>query len=218
MEKGTNLKNTAAIFLAHLNPLTLSHEEIIRKLLENYTVYIFPVRFFKNKKEVTTRSFPFSFEIRKQMILESFDYNEDIRIMENYTFFSPYIKYLPPFISLPSQKLRKNIISSVRESDFITYTGDRIERILLKLFGFRPVQANRQSISSTNVKNLLYRSALSYKMLSGSTNLDLEWNNFVSSKVCNVIKDNWSVIEHFSTSTDETIRVLGMKFPKDGFI
>jgi hypothetical protein len=40
----------------------------------------------------------------------------------------------------------------------------------------------------------------------------------VSSKVCNVIKDNWSVIEHFSTSTDETIRVLGMKFPKDGFI
>src|SRR6185312_2702036 len=114
MEKGTNLKNTAAIFLAHLNPLTLSHEEIIRKLLEYYTVYIFPVRFFKNKKEVTTRSFPFSFEIRKQMILESFDYNEDIRIMENYTFFSPYIKYffykfkksIIPFCSIVQNVIR----------------------------------------------------------------------------------------------------------------
>jgi hypothetical protein len=218
MEKGINKKNTAAIFLAHLNPLTLSHEEIIQKLLEYYKVYIFPVRFFKDKKEVTTRSFPFSFEIRKQMVLESFDYNENIRVMDDYTFFSPYIKYLPPFISLPSQKLRKNIISSVKESDFITYTGDRIERILLNLFGFRPVQASRHSISSTNVKNLLYRSALSCKMLSGSNNLDLEWNNFVSSKVHNVIKNNWSVIEHFSTSTDKTIRLLGMKFPKDGFI
>ena len=139
MEKGINKKNTAAIFLAHLNPLTLSHEEIIQKLLENYIVYIFPVRFFKNKKEMTTRSFPFSFEIRKQMILESFDYDENIRIMEDYTFFSPYIKYLlPPLISLSSQKLRKNIISSIKESTFITYTGDRIERILLKIFGFKP--------------------------------------------------------------------------------
>jgi hypothetical protein len=219
MEKGINKKNTAAIFLAHLNPLTLSHEEIIQKLLENYIVYIFPVRFFKNQKEVTTRSFPFSFEIRKQMILESFDYNENIRIMEDYTFFSPYIKYLlPPLISLSSQKLRKNIISSIKESNFITYTGDRIERILLKLFGFRPVQASRHSISSTNVKNLLYRSALPCKVLSGSNNLDLEWDNFVSPKVRNVIKNNWSVIEHFSTSTDKTMRILGMKFPKDGFI
>ncbi len=55
-------------------------------------------------------------------------------------------------------------------------------------------------------------------MLSGSNNLDLEWNNFVSPKVSNVIKNNWSVIEHFSTSADKTIRILGMKFPKDGFI
>ena len=43
MEKSINKKNTAAIFLAHLNPLTLSHEKIIRNLLKDYNVYIFPV-------------------------------------------------------------------------------------------------------------------------------------------------------------------------------
>ena len=80
MEKNTNKTKIAAIFLAHLNPLTLSHEKIIDNLLQNYKVYVFPVRFIKNQKEVTTRRFPFSFEIRKQMILESFDYNGNVQV------------------------------------------------------------------------------------------------------------------------------------------
>ena len=87
MGKSKSKKITIAIFLAHLNPLTLSHEKIIQNLLNDYKVYIFPVRFLKNKEEVTTRSFPFSFETRKQMILESFDYNENIGVLDNYAFF-----------------------------------------------------------------------------------------------------------------------------------
>jgi hypothetical protein len=218
MEKSFNGKGTAAIFLAHLNPLTISHEKIIQSLLENYKVYIFPVRFLKNNREINTRSFPFSFEIRKQMILESFDYDKDITVLSNYTFTSPYIRYFRPIISPPFQKLKKNIISGIQESKFITYTGDRAERLLLKLFGFNPIQANRQVISSTNVKNLLYKSALSFKMLSRSNNIDWEWNSYVSPNVSNIIRNNWNVIEHFSNSADKTIRVFGMKFPKDGFI
>jgi len=218
MEKSFNGKGTAAIFLAHLNPLTISHEKIIQSLLENYKVYIFPVRFLKNNREINTRSFPFSFEIRKQMILESFDYDKDITVLSNYTFTSPYIRYFRPIISPPFQKLKKNIISGIQESKFITYTGDRAERLLLKLFGFNPIQANRQVISSTNVKNLLYKSALSFKMLSRSNNIDWEWNNYVSPNVSNIIRNNWNVIEHFSNSADKTIRVFGMKFPKEGFI
>ena len=89
---------------------------------------------------------------------------------------------------------------------------------MLKLFGFNPILANRQVISSTNVKNLLYKSALSFKMLSNFNNIDLEWNNYVSPNVSNIIRNNWNVIEHFSNSEDKTIRVFGMKFPKDGFI
>jgi hypothetical protein len=218
MEKSFNGKGTAAIFLAHLNPLTISHEKIIQSLLENYKVYIFPVRFLKNNKEINTRSFPFSFEIRKQMILESFDYDKDITVLSNYTFTSPYIRYFRPIISPPFQKLKKNIISGIQESKFITYTGDRAERLLLKLFGFNPIQANRQVISSTNVKNLLYKSAISFKMLSRSNNIDWEWNSYVSPNVSNIIRNNWNVIEHFSNSADKTIRVFGMKFPKDGFV
>src|SRR6185437_3531176 len=216
MEKSFNGKGTAAIFLAHLNPLTISHEKIIQSLLENYKVYIFPVRFLKNNREINTRSFPFSFEIRKQMILESFDYDKDITVLSNYT--SPYIRYFRPIISPPFQKLKKNIISGIQESKFITYTGDRAERLLLKLFGFNPIQANRQVISSTNVKNLLYKSAISFKMLSRSNNIDWEWNSYVSPNVSNIIRNNWNVIEHFSKSADKTIRVFGMKFPKDGFV
>jgi hypothetical protein len=218
MEKSFNGKGTAAIFLAHLNPLTISHEKIIQSLLENYKVYIFPVRFLKNNREINTRSFPFSFEIRKQMILESFDYDKDITVLSNYTFTSPYIRYFRPIISPPFQKLKKNIISGIQESKFITYTGDRAERLLLKLFGFNPIQANRQVISSTNVKNLLYKSAVSFKMLSRSNNIDWEWNSYVSPNVSNIIRNNWNVIEHFSNSADKTIRVFGMKFPKDGFV
>jgi|KBSMisStandDraft_5_1062788.scaffolds.fasta_scaffold05419_6 hypothetical protein len=218
MEKSFNGKGTAAIFLAHLNPLTISHEKIIQSLLENYKVYIFPVRFLKNNREINTRSFPFSFEIRKQMILESFDYDKDITVLSNYTFTSPYIRYFRPIISPPFQKLKKNIISGIQESKFITYTGDRAERLLLKLFGFNPIQANRQVISSTNVKNLLYKSAISFKMLSRSNNIDWEWNSYVSPNVSNIIRNNWNVIEHFSNSADKTIRVFGMKFPKDGFV
>ena len=218
MEKSFNGKGTAAIFLTHLNPLTISHEKIIQSLLENYKVYIFPVRFLKNNREINTRSFPFSFEIRKQMILESFDYDKDITVLSNYTFTSPYIRYFRPIISPPFQKLKKNIISGIQESKFITYTGDRAERLLLKLFGFNPIQANRQVISSTNVKNLLYKSALSFKMLSRSNNIDWEWNSYVSPNVSNIIRNNWNVIEHFSNSADKTIRVFGMKFPKDGFV
>lgn len=216
MEKCINKKSTAAIFLAHLNPLTLSHEKIIQNLLKNYKVYIFPVRFLKDKEEINTRSFPFSFEIRKHMILESFNYDQNVYIMDNYTFFSPYINYLPPFISLSSQRLKNNIISSIGDSNFITYTGDRIERLVLKLFGFKPIQAKRQSISSTNVKKLLYQSALSDKNLSDKFNMN--WNNFVSSKVSNVIKNNWNIVEHFSNIPDHTIHIFGMKFPKNGFI
>jgi hypothetical protein len=152
------------------------------------------------------------------MILESFNYNKDIVVSNDYTFVSPYLRYFPPFISLPFRKLKRNIIAGIQEPNFITYTGDRAERILLKLFGFNPIQANRQVISSTNVKNLLYESAISCKGLSQDVDIDKQWKKYVSPIVNNIIRNNWNIIEHFSTSDDETIRVLGMKFPKDGFI
>lgn len=214
-------KKIAAIFLAHINPLTISHEAIIKNLLQNYSVYIFPVRFLKNNLEVNTRSFPFSYEIRKQMILESFDFDEDIHVHGDYTFHSPYLQYFPPFVSPAFKKLRSKIMINIQENSFITYTGDRAERVLLSLFGFNPVKAHRQVISSTNVKNMLYNSVVHEDEPSTDTKYnqdDMRWNDFVSPKVVEVIKKNWDTIRTFSISKDETIRVMGMKFPKNGFL
>jgi hypothetical protein len=214
-------KKIAAIFLAHINPLTISHEIIIKNLLQNYSVHIFPVRFLKNNLEVNTRSFPFSYEIRKQMILESFDFNEDIHVHGDYAFHSPYLQYFPPFVSPAFKKLRSKILINIQENSFITYTGDRAERVLLSIFGFNPVKANRQVISSTNVKNLLYNSVVHEDERSADIEYNQEnvrWNDFVSPKVVEVIKRNWDTIRTFSISKDETIRVMGMKFPKNGFI
>jgi hypothetical protein len=171
--------------------------------------------------EVNTRSFPFSYEIRKQMILESFNYHENIHVLGDYAFLSPYIQYFPPFVSPAFKRLKNNIIFNIQENSFITYTGDRAERVLLSLFGFNPVKANRQVVSSTNVKNLLYKSVLTtenFYQNEGSKNNDLKWCEYVSPKVGQVIKDNWETIKNFSITKDETIRVMGMKFPKNGFI
>jgi hypothetical protein len=214
-------KKIAAIFLAHINPLTVSHESIIRNLLQNYSVYIYPVRFLKDGIEVNTRSFPFSYEIRKQMILESFNYHKNIHVLGDYAFLSPYIQYFPPFVSPAFKRLKNKIILNIQENSFITYTGDRAERILLSLCGFNPVKANRQVVSSTNVKNLLYKSVLSSKNLNPneeSKSNDLKWHEFVSPKVGQVIENNWETVKNFSITKDETIRVIGMKFPKNGFI
>ncbi|HYG00139.1 MAG TPA: hypothetical protein VD815_08605 [Candidatus Saccharimonadales bacterium] len=214
-------KKVAAIFLAHINPLTISHEAIIQKLLQDYSVHIFPVRFLKDNLEVNTRSFPFSYEIRKQMILESFDFNENIHVHGDYAFHSPYIQYFPPFVSPAFKRLKNKIMINIRENSFITYTGDRAERVLLSVFGFNPVKANRQVISSTNVKNMLYDSVMHQNRLSDNIELTqdgMKWNDFVSPKVVEVIKKNWETVRVFSISKDETVRVMGMKFPKNGFL
>lgn len=215
-------KRTAAIFLAHINPLTISHERIIKNLLlQNYSVYIFPVRFLKNNREVNTRSFPFPYEIRKQMILESLGYDEHIHVCGDYAFRSPYLQYFPPFVSPAFKKLKNKIMINIQENSFVTYTGDRAERVLLSLFGFNPIKARRQVISSTNVKKLLYNSVVQQNDMydnNGYNEDQVKWSDFVSPKVMEVIKKNWEIIRAFSISKDETIRVMGMKFPKNGFI
>jgi hypothetical protein len=93
------MEKLAALYLAHLNPFTKAHQEIIFSLLKTYIVYVFPVRFLKNGKEMNTRSFPFSYEIRKLMIESVFPNEENVIVSPNYTFIAPFIKYLPPLFS-----------------------------------------------------------------------------------------------------------------------
>mgnify|MGYP003337704646 FL=1 len=44
-----------------------------------------------------------------------------------------------------------------------------------------------------------------------------EWENQVPESVAGIIKKNWSVVKGFASSEDKTMRVLGMKFPREGY-
>ena len=199
---------TAALYLAHLNPVTKAHESIISTLKRDYSVYVFPVRFMKDNLEVNTRSFPFSFEQRKEMVESIF--GDSVSVLSDYTFYAPFAKYMPPLLSSKSWDLRNQIVSHVKEGKFVSYTGDKAERVMLKIYRLNPLKADRLEISATSVKDMLYREALD-KGDRGT------WREMVPASVVKVIERNWSAVERFAREEDATARVMGMKFPREGY-
>jgi hypothetical protein len=202
------MAETAAIYLAHLNPLTNAHETIIAKLRgEAYHVYVFPVRFLKDEREVNTRSFPFSYDLRKQMVESIF--SKDVTVLPDYTFHAPYSNYLPPLLSSRSWELRSKLLAQVKERKFVSYTGDAAERLMLKIYRLNPLKATRLEISASSVKDLLYK-----QVLQGMKD---EWEDKVPRGVADIIRKNWDVVEKFAGLDDGTKRVMGMKFPQEGY-
>ena len=236
------MEKIAALYLAHLNPVTNSHEKIISQLSKDYHVYVFPVVFVKKGREVNTRTFPFSYELRKKMLLSLFNDHDNIEILPNYRFISPFIKYLPPILSPYSWSLRRGILRDVAEDRFISYTGDKAERIALRFYNLHPIKAKRLEISSSNVKELLYREALEYlrkdeftrnlkngldhsnhnqKKQNGdqvSESSKESWQKMVPKNVVNIIMENWKIVEKYAHSADKTIKIFGMKIPEEGLL
>ena len=196
---------TIAIYLAHLNPLTNAHAEIIKDLVKNDEVVVMPVRFLIDDDEVNSKSFPFTFELRKEMLESVF--GDSITVSSNYTFHAPFKKYFPPLISRGSWELRKEILSQI-DGDYYTYTGDKAEGLMLKIYRLKPKVGQRKKLSATSVKNDMYDS------VSGNKN---DWEKQVPKSVEEIINKNWNVIEKFASSEDSTMRVLGMKFPREGY-
>ena len=194
-----------AIYLAHLNPLTNAHVDIIKELENNDEVVIMPVRFLVQEKEINSKSFPFSFEVRKKMIESVF--GNSVKISSNYTFHAPFKKYFPPLISPKSWSLRKEILNGIQD-DYYTYTGDKAEGLMLKLYRLKPKVGTRRELSASSVKNDMYTAA------SGT---ESNWEKDVPEQVSEIIKDNWDIVTNFATSEDHTMRVAGMKFPKEGY-
>lgn len=198
---------TAAPYLAHLNPVTKAHEAIISKLKQEYSVYVFPVRFMQDGSEINTKSFPFSFEQRKEMVKLAF--GNSVRVLSDYTFYAPFAKYMPPLLSGKSWDLRNQIVSHVTEEKFVSYTGDKAERIMLKIYKLNPLKADRLEISASSVKGMLYREALE--------GTQEGWRDMVPAPVAKVIEKHWSTIAGFAKAEDATTRVMGMKFPRQGY-
>ncbi len=197
---------TKAVYLAHLNPLTKAHVEIIKDLQkESERVVVMPVIFLKNGKEVNSSSFPFNFKIRKKMLDSVF--GDSITISKNYTFHAPFSRYLPPLLS-PSSWLLRRRLSKGLNHDYFTYTGDKSERIMLKVYGLHPRIGKRKKISASSVKNKLFNAA---------KGKNSQWEDDVFPQVAEIIKENWDVVENYAKIEDNTTRVAGMKFPTDGY-
>jgi len=195
-----------ALYLAHLNPVTDAHIEIISDLKkEADIVKVMPVVFKYGDREVNSKSFPFNFETRKKMLISVF--GDSIQITDDYAFFAPFKKYLPPLLRRRSWKLRKQILQGV-EGDYFSYTGDKTEGYMLKMYRLKPRIGKRKLISASSVKEKLFDAALGKE----ST-----WKEDVPESIAKIIEESWKTVEKFANTEDMTTRVAGMKFPKEGF-
>jgi len=183
---------TICIYLAHLNPMTNAHVEIIEEQKKENKVIVMPVRFLNGEKEINSKSFPFSFETRKKMIESVF--SDSVIVSSNYTFFAPFKKYFPPLISPKSWSLRKQILQEI-EDDYFTYTGDKAEGLMLKLYRLNPKVGTRKPISATSVKNEMYAATQGDKS---------SWEKFVPSSVAKIINENWETVKKFASKEDMT--------------
>ena len=197
---------TTALYLAHLNPVTNAHVEIIKELKKDADIVkVMPVIFKYDNREVNSKSFPFNFETRKKM-LESI-FGDSIKITDDYAFLAPFKKYLPPLVRRKSWKLRKQILNGV-EDDYFSYTGDKAEGYMLKMYRLKPKIGERKSLSAASVKEKLYDSVLEKNS---------NWKEDVPKEIVKIIEDEWETIEKYSSGEDMTTRVVGMKFPKEGW-
>ena len=197
---------TTALYLAHLNPVTNAHVEIIKELKkEADIVKVMPVIFKYDNREVNSKSFPFNFETRKKM-LESI-FGDSIKITDDYAFLAPFKKYLPPLVRRKSWKLRKQILNGV-EGDYFSYTGDKAEGYMLKLYRLKQKIGERKSLSAASVKEKLYDSVLEKKS---------NWKEDVPEQIVTIIEEEWKTVEKFANQEDQTTRIVGMKFPKEGY-
>ena len=195
-----------ALYLAHLNPVTNAHVEIIKELKKDADIVkVMPVIFRSDEKEVNSKSFPFNFETRKKM-LESI-FGDSIKITDDYAFLAPFKKYLPPLVRRKSWKLRKQILNGV-EGDYFSYTGDKAEGYMLKMYRLKPKIGERKSLSAASVKEKLYDAVLEKNS---------NWKEDVPKEIIKIIEDEWKTIEKYSSGEDMTTRVVGMKFPKEGW-
>ena len=195
-----------ALYLAHLNPVTTAHTQIIEELINDADkVMVLPVIFRDGQREINSKSFPFNFELRKKMLESIFD--KKIKISDGYCFYAPFKKYMPPLLSPKSWQLRKQILKDVND-EYFSYTGDKAEGYMLKLYRLKPKIGERKILSASSVKEKLYDS-----VKTSNSN----WKDDVPTQVAKIIDENWEIVEKFANSEDLTTRVAGMKFPKEGW-
>ena len=162
--------------------------------------------FSEMKKEKSiVKVFHSILKLGKKMLTSVF--GDSIQITDDYAFYAPFKKYLPPLLAPKSWKLRKQILKGV-EGKFFSYTGDKAEGYMLKMYRLKPRIGERKSLSAASVKEKLYDAALGSKS---------SWKEDVPESISKIIEENWKTVEKFANMEDTTRRVAGMKFPKEGW-
>lgn len=214
----TTTTKITALYLAHLNPVTNAHVEIISHLQkEAEIVKVMPVVFLDGTREINSKSFPFSFETRRRMLESVF--GDTIWITDDYAFLAPFKRYMPPIIAPRSWKLRKQILDGVR-GDFFSYTGDKAEGVMLKIYRLKPRIGQRRQLSASTVKESMYRAALEdgghqYQLPTQSS--QSTWGSNVPKSVVSIIEQEWETVNKYAEMHDATRRIAGMKFPTEGW-
>ena len=72
----------------------------------------------------------------------------------------------------------------------------------------KPKIGERKALSATSVKEKMYDAALKKE----ST-----WKEDVPEEIVKIIEEEWKTVEKFANQEDQTTRIVGMKFPKEGY-
>src|SRR5574340_1639643 len=127
-------------------------------------------------------------------------FGDSIDVSSNYTFYAPFAKYMPPLISPYSWKIKAQILDGIKENYF-TYTGDKAEAFVLRIYGLNPKVGKRKETSASFVKQKMFEAALGK---------DTDWEKYVDPEVVKIIQDNWEIVKKFANAPDLTYRVLGI--------
>jgi hypothetical protein len=79
---------------------------------------------------------------------------------------------------------------------------------MLKFYRLKPKIGERKSLSAASVKEKLYDAAQGKKS---------SWKEDVPEGISKIIEEEWKTVEKYASMEDMTTRVVGMKFPKEGW-
>ena len=79
---------------------------------------------------------------------------------------------------------------------------------MLKMYMLKPKIGERKSLSATSVKEKLY-DAVHEK--------ESSWKDDVPESIVKIIEEEWETVEKYANGKDQTTRIVGMKFPKEGY-
>ena len=79
---------------------------------------------------------------------------------------------------------------------------------MLKLYRLKPKIGERKPLSATSVKEKMYDAALEKNSA---------WKEDIPEQIVKIIEEEWKTVEKYAKQEDQTTRIVGMKFPKEGY-